>query len=74
MSVKRQVTLPIQVAHELGLHPGDEFRVEARNGDVVLSPTSVATRRRVAAIRRAAGSLTGMYGRDYLKKLRSEWR
>lgn len=30
-------------------------------------------RRRLAAVRQNSGSLTGAYGRDYLKNLRAEW-
>jgi bifunctional DNA-binding transcriptional regulator/antitoxin component of YhaV-PrlF toxin-antitoxin module len=74
LSAKRQVTLPIRVVQELDLAPGAELRVDAEDGRVVLSRAEPLAGQRSTAIRRVAGSLTGLYGPDYLKKLRSEWR
>jgi bifunctional DNA-binding transcriptional regulator/antitoxin component of YhaV-PrlF toxin-antitoxin module len=74
LSAKRQVTLPIRVVEELGLEEGAELRVDAEDGKVVLSRAETREAKRAQSIRAAAGSLTGSYGADYLKKLRSEWR
>jgi len=74
LSSKRQVTLPIRVVQEVGLKPGAELRVEAKDGKIVLSKAETLADQRARAIRDAAGSLTGAYGRGYLKKLRAEWR
>lgn len=74
LSSKRQVTLPLRVVDELQLRPGEELRVEAEGERVVLSrePSKAAARR--AAIRRAAGSLPGIWKRSDLEQLRAEWR
>lgn len=74
LSSKRQVTLPIRVVEEVGLLPGAQLRVEAEDGKIVLSRVETLAARRAQVIRDAAGSLTGLYGRDYLRKLRAEWR
>ncbi|MGH3031545.1 MAG: AbrB/MazE/SpoVT family DNA-binding domain-containing protein [Gaiellaceae bacterium] len=74
LSRKNQVTIPVAVLGDTGLGPGDELKVEAENGRIVLSPTQSLAERRRAAIERTAGSLTGAYPAGYLEKLRSEWR
>jgi bifunctional DNA-binding transcriptional regulator/antitoxin component of YhaV-PrlF toxin-antitoxin module len=74
LSSKRQVTLPIRVVKEVGLLPGAQLRVDAENGRIVLSKVETLADQRALAIRDAAGSMTGAYGRGYLKKLRTEWR
>lgn len=74
MSAKRQVTLPIRIVEDLGLEPGDQLRVDAEGDKVILSRAESVGLQRVRSIRTVAGSLTGSYGADYLKKLRSEWR
>jgi len=74
LSAKRQITLPIRVVEDLGLEPGDQLRVDAEGDRVILSRAETVGTQRAHAIRTAAGSLTGSYGPNYLKKLRSEWR
>lgn len=74
LSPKRQVTLPIRVVEDLRLKPGDQLRVDAEDGKVILSRAEAVGAQRARSIRTAAGSLTGSYGPNYLKKLRSEWR
>jgi AbrB family looped-hinge helix DNA binding protein len=74
LSAKRQVTLPIRVVEDLGLEPGDQLRVDAEGDKVILSRTETVGPQRVRLIKAVAGSLTGSYGPNYLKKLRSEWR
>jgi bifunctional DNA-binding transcriptional regulator/antitoxin component of YhaV-PrlF toxin-antitoxin module len=74
LSSKHQVTIPIAVLAESGLAAGDELKVEAEAGRIVLSPADGVRERRLAAIERGAGSLTGAYPPGYLDDLRGEWR
>lgn len=74
ISSKHQVTIPASVLRENRLAAGDELKVEADGGRIVLSPAQSLRERRLAAIERGAGSLTGAYPPGYLEKLRSEWR
>lgn len=74
LSTKRQVTLPIRVVEELNLHPGDELRVEADGDRVVLSRAATSAARRLHAIREVAGTVTGVWKRGDLERMRSEWR
>lgn len=68
ISVKNQVTIPVDALRRAGLKPGDELRVEAAGaGRIVLV-------RAADAIERYRGCLTGVYPRGYLKALRREWR
>ncbi|MEO5705280.1 MAG: AbrB/MazE/SpoVT family DNA-binding domain-containing protein [Candidatus Limnocylindrales bacterium] len=67
ISSKNQITLPVAALGGAGLRSGDRVRVEVRGpGELVLirEPDSIA---------RFAGSLTGVYGPDYLEELRKEW-
>ena len=74
LSSKRQVTLPLHVVEQLRLKPGDELRVDAERGQVVLArEDSLATRRR-KALARVAGALPGVWKRGDLERLRDEWR
>lgn len=74
LSSKRQVTIPLAVADESGLAPGDELKVEAQGGRIVLSPVETLAARRRAAIEETAGSLAGVYEPGGLERLRDEWR
>lgn len=74
LSTKRQVTLPIRVVEELNLHPGDELRVEADGDRIVLSRAATTAARRLHAIHEVAGTVTGVWKRGDLERLRSEWR
>jgi AbrB family looped-hinge helix DNA binding protein len=74
LSTKRQVTLPIRVVEELNLRPGDELRVEADGDRVVLSRTATSAPRRLQAIHEVAGTVTGVWKRGDLERLRNEWR
>ena len=74
ISSKHQITIPARALEEAGLGAGDELKVDVdRAGRLVLSPADEATDRR-EAIAKTAGALTGVYGPDYLEKLRNEWR
>jgi AbrB family looped-hinge helix DNA binding protein len=74
LSSKNQITVPAAVVRETGLRAGDELKVEVDDGRIVLSPALSLRERRLAAIKRGAGSLTGVYPPDYLDDLRNEWR
>lgn len=74
LSSQRQVSLPAAVVKQLGLATGDELRVDLIDGRVVLSAAGVPDSPRVRAIATAAGSLSRVYGRGYLRKVRDEWR
>ena len=67
LSSKHQVTIPVQVLREAGLHTGDALAVEAAGaGEIRL----VRVTDPVAAY---AGALTGVFEEGYLARLRSEW-
>ncbi|HXC78065.1 MAG TPA: AbrB/MazE/SpoVT family DNA-binding domain-containing protein [Candidatus Acidoferrum sp.] len=74
LSSKRQVTLPLRVVEQLKLKPGNELKVDAEGGRVVLArPDSLATRRRTA-VAEVAGGLPGVWEPGDLERLRDEWR
>lgn len=73
LSSKNQVTIPVSVLTEVGLGPGDELKVVADNGHIVLEPTVSLGDRRREALRKYAGSFTGLYPPGYLDRLRDEW-
>ena len=68
LSRKNQATIPADALRRAGLRAGDELQVEAAGpGRIVLA--------RVAdAVARHAGRLTGVYPKNYLNKLRRDWR
>jgi len=74
LSGKRQVTLPLQVVKHLGLQPGDELKVEAEGGRVVLTRQEGLAARRLRAIHETAGALSGVWRPGDLDRLRDEWR
>lgn len=67
LSRKNQVTIPVDAVRAAGLHAGDELHVVVEDGRVVLE-------REKDPLDEVLGSLPGVYGKDYLKKLRAEWR
>jgi AbrB family looped-hinge helix DNA binding protein len=66
ISAKNQVTLPVAVLAEAGLHAGDEVVVEA------LEEGEVRIRRGERSFERAFGTLTGTYPPGYLDQLDRE--
>lgn len=68
ISSKNQVTLPIDALKEAGLQPGIELAVKAAG------PGRIVLERSDDPIERFSGMFTGLYPKDYLKKLRREWR
>jgi AbrB family looped-hinge helix DNA binding protein len=74
LSRKHQVTIPVAVLAQVGLGPGDELRVEAQDGRIVLDPMRTPVELRREAIERAKGALSDVYEPGYLERLRDEWR
>jgi len=74
LSSKRQVTLPVRVVDRLNLQPGDQLRVDAEDGRIVLTLERDLAARRREVIAETAGSLPGVWRRGDLERLRNEWR
>lgn len=68
ISSKNQVTLPVSALRRAGLRAGTEIMVEEA------SPGRIVLARADDPVQRLKGMFTGLYPKDYLKKLRSEWR
>jgi AbrB family looped-hinge helix DNA binding protein len=67
ISTKNQVTIPVAVLEEAGLHAGDQVVVEA------LEEGELRVRRSaVNSFERAFGALTGTYPPGYLEQLDRE--
>lgn len=68
ISSKHQVTLPVESLAAAGLRPGDEVAIEADGaGRIVVQGAA-------PDLESALGVFDGLYGSDYLEKLRSEER
>jgi AbrB family looped-hinge helix DNA binding protein len=63
ISAKNQVTIPVAVLEEAGLHPGDQVLVEA------LEDGELRIRRGTLQFDAAFGALTGVYPSGYLEQL-----
>ena len=68
LSAKHQITIPVAALRRAGLKAGDRLRVEAAG------PGRIALTRVAETLAGYAGSLTGLYPKDTLRKLRREWR
>ena len=67
VSMKNQVTLPIDVLMTAGVRPGDSLMVEAKaDGEIVL-------RRENDPLQQYIGVFDGMYPPGYIDELRDEW-
>jgi AbrB family looped-hinge helix DNA binding protein len=66
ISTKHQVTVPVAVLEEAGLHAGDQVVVEA------LGEGEVRIRRGAVSFESAFGALTGSYPPGYLERLDAE--
>jgi AbrB family looped-hinge helix DNA binding protein len=66
ISGKNQITIPVAVLEQAGLHAGDSIVVEA------LADGEVRVRRGVLDLAGAFGALTGTYPADYLTRLDEE--
>jgi bifunctional DNA-binding transcriptional regulator/antitoxin component of YhaV-PrlF toxin-antitoxin module len=68
LSRKHQATIPVDALREAGLAAGDELQVEAAG------PGRIVLVRVDDPVRQFAGCLPDVYPRDYLQRLREEWR
>jgi AbrB family looped-hinge helix DNA binding protein len=66
ISAKNQVTIPVAVLKEAGLHAGDQVIVEA------LEDGELRVRRGAITFESAFGALTGTYPSGYLERLDAE--
>ena len=66
ISTKNQVTLPVSVLEETGLHAGDQVIIEA------LEDGALLVRRGQTTFDSAFGALTGTYPPGYLQQLDAE--
>jgi AbrB family looped-hinge helix DNA binding protein len=66
ISTKNQVTIPVAVLEEAGLHAGDQVVVEA------LEEGELRIRRGAVRFESAFGALTGTYPAGYLEQLDRE--
>lgn len=66
ISAKNQVTIPVAVLEEAGLHAGDQVVVEA------LEEGELRIRRGAVRFESAFGALTGIYPAGYLEQLDRE--
>ena len=66
ISTKNQVTIPVAVLEEAGLHAGDQVVVET------LDEGELRIRRGELTFEHAFGALTGTYPPDYLEQLDRE--
>jgi AbrB family looped-hinge helix DNA binding protein len=66
ISTKNQVTIPVAVLEETGLHAGDQVVVEA------LEEGELRVRRGAVSFESAFGALTGTYPPGYLERLDRE--
>jgi bifunctional DNA-binding transcriptional regulator/antitoxin component of YhaV-PrlF toxin-antitoxin module len=68
ISSKHQVTLPVESLERAGLKAGDEVAIEAE------APDRIVVRRAERDLERAFGIFDGLYGPDYLERLRARER
>ncbi|MBX3031382.1 MAG: AbrB/MazE/SpoVT family DNA-binding domain-containing protein [Chloroflexi bacterium] len=73
LSANNQVTLPKAVVDALGLEPGAELRVEARDGEVALVPVEDLLARRRRLLDSIDDRFRGLYPPGYLDELRDQW-
>jgi AbrB family looped-hinge helix DNA binding protein len=67
VTAKNQITIPVDAMREAGVVPGDELQVvSVEDGKIVLERVG-------DPLETFAGSLTGVWPKDALKKLREEW-
>jgi bifunctional DNA-binding transcriptional regulator/antitoxin component of YhaV-PrlF toxin-antitoxin module len=65
ISSKHQITLPVESLDRAGLKPGDDVAIEAEG------PDRIIVRRAATNPADALGIFDGLYGPDYLERLRS---
>jgi bifunctional DNA-binding transcriptional regulator/antitoxin component of YhaV-PrlF toxin-antitoxin module len=73
LSGRHQVTIPAEIVVARGWRPGQPFRVEERDGDLVLVPEEDILARRRRVLSEIGDRFRGMYEPGYLDRLRDEW-
>lgn len=73
LSGRNQVTIPMAIVTACGWRPGQPFRVELRDGDLVLLPEEDILERRKRVLAQIGDRFRGMYEPGYLDALRDEW-
>lgn len=73
LSSRNQVTVPMEIVAARGWRPGQPFRVELQDGDLVLIPEEDLAARRRRVLAEIGDRFRGMYEPGYLDKLRDEW-
>lgn len=68
VSIKNQVTIPVDALRSAGIRAGDELKVESAGGGRIMLAKADDP------MLRYAGVFKGVFRRGYLKKLRGEWR
>ena len=74
VSLKNQVTLPVDALKRAGLAAGDELRVEVDPAGRIVLSRAVSPEDRLRAIEETAGSMPGVWKPGDLERLRDEWR
>lgn len=70
ISSKNQVTIPVAVLRDAGFEAGDKVKIEVDGaGRIHIGPADETIDQLVDRI---SGSLSGVYGPDYLERLRKE--
>ena len=59
LSAKGQITIPLEVRKQVGLHPGDELTASVVDGKVVVAPVAGQKTRGQRIAARMRGSLKG---------------
>lgn len=73
LSGRNQVTIPMDIVAARGWRPGQAFRVEMRDGDLILLPEEDLAARRRRVLAEMKDQFRGMYPPGYLDELRDEW-
>ena len=73
LSGRHQVTIPVDIVTACGWRPGQPFRVELRDGYLVLLPEENILERRKRVLASIGDRFRGMYEPGYLDRLRDEW-
>lgn len=68
LSSKNQLTLPVSVIRSAGVSPGDSFQIK------VDGPGAISIHLANKVVDEVAGSLTGVYPKNAVERLRAEWR
>lgn len=74
ISVRGQVTLPVEIRHALGVVKGDHFIVFIEDGRIVLAPAAVTPLELYTDEREAEFNKAAEMSGEELKKARVRWK